>query len=97
MITLQTVLEKLAADGDALKAFDVKSLAVFGSVARGEAGSDSDVDLLVEFHRPVGFFGLARLQRHLEELLGAPVDLVTPGGLRTAMSDRVLREAVRAA
>jgi len=96
-MTLQTVLEKLAGDGDSLKAFGVKSLAVFGSVARGEARSDSDVDVLVEFHRPVGFFGLARLQRHLEELLDAPVDLVTPGGLRTAMRDRVLREAVRAA
>ena len=97
MMTLRTVLDKLAADAESLEVFGVKSLAVFGSVARGEARSDSDVDLLVEFHRPVGFFGLARLQCHLEELLGARVDIVTPGGLRDTMRERVLREAVRAA
>jgi predicted nucleotidyltransferase len=96
-MTLEVVLEKLAGDRGSLVDFGVKSLSVFGSVARGEARNDSDVDLLVEFDRPVGLFHLARLQSHLENLIGARVDLVTPGGLRASMRDRVLHEAVRAA
>jgi uncharacterized protein len=63
----------------------VKSLALFGSVARDEAGPDSDVDLLVEFARPTGYFGLVRLQLLLEQLLGCEVDLGTPGSLRPTM------------
>ena len=55
----------------------VKSLAVFGSVARGEARPDSDVDLLVEFDRPIGLFHFAGVQRRLAQWLGVEeVDLV---------------------
>ena len=51
--------------------FGVRSLCLFGSVARNEAGPMSDVDLLVEFDdRPVGYFGLFALQDYLESLLG---------------------------
>ena len=57
--------------------FRVKSLALFGSVSRGEAGPGSDVDLLVEFDGPVGYLGLFALQDHLEALLGCKVDLGT--------------------
>jgi hypothetical protein len=73
----------------------VKSLALFGSVARDEARPDSDVDLLVEFERPTGYFGLVRLQLCLEQLLGRTVDLGTPGALRPAMRRRIDEEAVR--
>jgi predicted nucleotidyltransferase len=96
-MTLRVVLEKLASDRDNLRGFGVQSLSVFGSVARGEARTDSDVDILVEFDRPVGLFDLARLKTHLEELIGTRVDLVTLGGLRATVRDRVFREAVRAA
>ncbi len=96
-MTLENALSKLSGERAALERFGVKSLSVFGSVARGDAGEHSDVDLLVEFEAPVGFFELARLQRHLEQVLGAEVDLVTPGGLRASMRERILREAVRAA
>jgi predicted nucleotidyltransferase len=77
--------------------YGVQSLAVFGSVARDEARADSDVDLLVEFNRPTGLFGLAELQRHLEELLGRKVDLVTFDALRPEMKQGILDEAIRAA
>ena len=97
MIRLNTVLEALSADGSVLRDLGVKSLSVFGSVARGDARDDSDIDILVEFEGAVGYFRLARLRRHLETLLGARVDLVTPGGLRDSMRARVLGEAVRAA
>ena len=97
MIALRTVLERIAADEKNLRDLGVKSLSVFGSVARREASDDSDIDMLVEFDRPVGFLALGRLQLHLEQLLGAPVDLVTPGGIRSSMRERILREAIRAA
>jgi predicted nucleotidyltransferase len=72
-------------------------LTLFGSVARDEATAKSDVDLLVEFDRPTGFFGLIRLQLFLEELLKCPVDLGTPGGLRPRLRQRALAEAIRVA
>ena len=77
-----------------LHRWDIASLAVFGSVARGEAGPDSDVDLLVDFGRPVGLFHFVRLQRRLEEILGRRVDLVTRDALRPTMRAQVLTEAV---
>jgi hypothetical protein len=97
MITLTEVRERLAGDSQSLREFGVRSLSVFGSVARGDATERSDIDVLVEFDAPVGFFDMARLKYHLEDLLGAPVDLVTAGGLRDSMRERILREAVRAA
>lgn len=76
--------------------FGVRSLALFGSVVRGEAHPESDADLLVEFERPVGLFEFVRLQLYLEELLGRRVDLVTPDAVRPAMREHILREAARA-
>jgi predicted nucleotidyltransferase len=77
--------------------FAVKSLAVFGSVARDEARADSDVDLLVEFDQSVSLFEFVGLQQHLEGILGRKVDLTTPSSLRPQMRDQILREAIRAA
>ena len=67
---------------------------VFGSVARGEADSQSDIDLLVEFKRGTTLLGHAALVQELEELLGIKVDVVSERGLRDRVRDRVLREAV---
>jgi len=77
--------------------YGVKSLALFGSVSRDGAGPASDVDLLVEFDRPVGYFGLFALQDHLESLLGCKVDLGTPNSLKPRIRARVLGECVRVA
>ena len=57
----------------------MKYLGVFGSIARGDYGSESDVDLLVKFDRKkkIGLFELARIQKELEEKFGRKVDLVT--------------------
>jgi predicted nucleotidyltransferase len=77
--------------------FGVKTLLLFGSVARDEATSSSDVDLLVEFSKPVGYFGLFSLQDHLEKLLGCPVDLGTPDSLKPRLRDRVMGEMIRVA
>ncbi len=80
-----------------LRRLGVRALSIFGSVARDEATSGSDVDVLVEFDRPVGFFHLFDVQEQLESFLGCKVDLVTPGGLRPELRQSILSEAVRAA
>jgi uncharacterized protein len=80
-----------------LRGFGIKSLGIFGSVARDEAGPDSDVDLLVEFAIPAGLFELIRLQRYLETLFRRRVDLATPKGLRDQFRGRILRDTVYAA
>lgn len=62
-------LRILAANREQFGRFSVKSIAIFGSVARDEALPGSDIDLLVEFSEPVGLFDFIRLKNHLEELL----------------------------
>jgi uncharacterized protein len=93
----EEALRRLAEHKADLDGVAVKSLSVFGSVARDEAGPESDVDLLVEFTQPVGFIQFHRLQTYLEELLGCKVDMVTPAGLREPVRGEVLEEAIRAA
>ena len=80
-----------------LDTFGVARLSLFGSFARDEGREDSDVDLLVEFNRPVGLLEFVRLRRQLGELIGHHVDLVTPAALKPQLRDRILREAVVAA
>ena len=75
--------------------FGVRSLSLYGSVARAEEQPTSDVDLLVEFDRPTGYFGLVRLQNYLQGLLGCHVDLGTTAGLRTGVRERAIEEAIR--
>lgn len=90
------MLRILAEHRDELAAMGVATLAIFGSVARNEAGPESDVDLLVEFNRPVGLFGYIEVQERLQSILGTQVDLGMAGGLKPRIRDRVPREAVRA-
>jgi uncharacterized protein len=70
----------------------IRTIGVFGSWARGEQTPESDVDLLVTFSEPVGFFAFLELKEELEVLLRVRVDLVTPGGLRPQLEERVSRE-----
>ncbi len=89
------ILEILKAHRDELrKRFGVKSLAVFGSVARGEAGPDSDVDILVEFEGRATFDRYMGLKFFLEDLLGRRVDLVTWKALKPRLRPYVNREAI---
>ena len=75
----------------------VKSLAVFGSFARGEATHNSDIDVLVEFDQPVSLFDFIRLKYYLEKLTKRRIDLVTPDALRPSMRESILSEAVHVA
>jgi len=92
----QEALDIITRHETAIKDFGVKSLMLFGSVARDEAHLDSDVDLLVEFDRPVGLFTFVRLKRYLEEIFNTSVDLGTPDSLKPYLQELVTREAIRA-
>ncbi len=75
--------------------FGVKSLALFGSVARDEASQTSDVDLLVEFEQPVGYFHLFHLEDYLEDLLGGiKVDMVLRRAVIDELKETIYGEAI---
>jgi len=90
------VLQKLRAERDNLREqYGVESLALFGSVARDEAGPDSDVDVLVEFGRPITLFDLVAVQQYLERCLGVRrVDLVPRDSVYPAFRADIVGEAV---
>lgn len=70
-----------------------RTAALFGSVARGDDTPASDIDFLVEFEPGSSLFDLMDLQEALEQLLGAPVDVVSAGGLKDR-DDHIRKEAV---
>lgn len=76
--------------------FGVARAGVFGSFARDEARTDSDFDVIVEFARAPNFGGFEALRERLQELLGRPVDLVTPDGLHRLVRARALSESIYA-
>ncbi|HEY4321368.1 MAG TPA: nucleotidyltransferase family protein [Gemmatimonadales bacterium] len=67
---------------------------LFGSMARGDAHEDSDVDFLVEFERGRSLLDLAGLRTDLRETLGREVDVATPASLHPRLRERILRELV---
>ena len=77
--------------------FHVESLSVFGSVSKGEAKSDSDVDILVRYKITPGIFSFLDLKHYLESILNKPVDLVTEGALKKDMRQEIIQEAIRVA
>jgi hypothetical protein len=74
--------------------YGAKNVCVFGSVARGKASPDSDIDFLVEMEPGRSLFDLGGMLYELQELLGVQVDVVTRNGLRARIRDQVLREAI---
>lgn len=79
---------------DVARSQGFERLAVFGSVARGEARGDSDIDLLVDAPPGAAIKDLLALRGTFEQILGRPVDLVTYGGLKPGVDDDIRREAV---
>lgn len=73
--------------------YGLRSIKVFGSMARGDAGPGSDVDLLVETGPGTSGFTLGALLMDAQDLLGRPVDIVTPAALHPTIRDKVLKEA----
>ena len=90
------VLAIVASHRGKLQEMGVKSLQLFGSVARDEAGPDSDVDFLVEFNRPMGLFEFIEIRLYLEDILGCSVDMGTLKALRENLREPVLKDVIRA-
>ena len=93
----ETVAKKIKGHSADLAFFKIKSLAIFGSVARGEAKKDSDIDFLVEFQGPAKFDQYMGLKLFLEDLLGCRVDLVTRKAVRRELAATIEQEAQRVA
>lgn len=74
--------------------YKVKRLGLFGSAARGEVGEESDIDILVEFESPVGFFDFIRLENSLSKLLGRKVDLISRKAIKPAIKEEILKEVI---
>ncbi|MDB2242891.1 nucleotidyltransferase family protein [Halorubrum ezzemoulense] len=74
--------------------YPISELGIFGSYARGEQESDSDLDILVAFDKPVTLFDLVRLENELAEELGIEVNLVTKDSLKPRIETRVCDELV---
>jgi hypothetical protein len=93
-IDSQFVLSTLKAYSKTLENLGIKSLALFGSVARNEATADSDLDFLVEFEGAATFDGYMDLKFFLEDLFNKKVDLVTRKSLKPQLTEKVLKEAI---
>jgi hypothetical protein len=93
----ERVLEVLRGQAAELRRRGVISLRLFGSVARGDERTDSDVDLLVSFDETPSYSHFMRLRIFLEDLLGCRVDLVTESGLKDRARPYVEAEAIRVA
>ena len=88
------VLSILNAHQAELHDLGVKSLEIFGSVARDEARPDSDVDFLVEFSIEASLFDLFRIRHYLEDLLGCDVDLGTTDALKEHLRETILKDVI---
>ena len=93
-MTREDTLTRLRTHREQLRRLGVKSLAIFGSAARDEARSDSDVDVLVEFEGRATFDRYLAVKELLESALGCEVDLVTRRALKPRLRARVEREAI---
>ena len=87
-------IEKLLKENKVLltKQFKVKEIGIFGSVVRGEDKETSDVDILVEFEEPIGFFKFLELEEYLSDLIGRKVDLVSKKALKPRIGKHILKE-----
>jgi predicted nucleotidyltransferase len=95
---LQYVLDTLRAHQTDLLRLGVAHISVFGSVARGEAGAESDIDVLVDLdeNQPIGIFEYARMKLYINELLQGSCDVVNRRTLKPLLRANILHDAVHA-
>jgi len=74
------------------KQYGLKEIGIFGSYLRGEQGTESDLDILIELEKPIGFVKFMRLERALSELLEIQVEMVTKKALKPHIGKPILQE-----
>jgi predicted nucleotidyltransferase len=94
--TRSQILKTLEENRESIVRFGVRSLGLFGSAARGDSTSGSDLDFLVEFERK-SFDAYMDLKDFLEELFHCPVDLVLADGIKPRLREVILKETVHVA
>lgn len=72
--------------------YNLRTIGIFGSYAAGNQKKNSDIDILVDVKRPMGFIKFIKLEQYLSRLLGIKVDLVTPKALKPYIGKRILQE-----
>ena len=94
---LQSIIGLIDANFETLqKNFNVKKIGIFGSTARGESTKNSDIDIIVEFKEPIGFFDFVKLEAFLSKKLFKKVDLATKRALKPEIKKEILKEIVYA-
>ncbi len=88
------ILELVQSHQNHLQQLGVRSLDIFGSVARDQATSQSDVDILVELDESTGFFEFFQIKHYLEDLLQRPVDLGTIDALKENLREPILEDVI---
>ncbi len=90
---LKTAIKTLKSHQNTLSSKGVRGLSIFGSVARNESSSKSDIDILVNFDSKKGLFVFVGLKHYLENILDCEVDLVTKNALHPVLKSKILKEA----
>jgi hypothetical protein len=80
--------------GELREQYHVRSIGIFGSYSRKHQTEQSDLDLVVEFDRPIGMLAFVHLKNLIADRLGMKIDLVTPDGLHPLIRDQVMNEVV---
>jgi len=95
MTELEKVKKKIKGDMPYLREkYKVRAMGIFGSYVRGENGTDSDLDVLVEFDDPPTLLEFVALERYISELTGRKVDLVMKTALKPRIGEHILEEVV---
>ena len=92
LIDIQNILNELKSE--LIEKYHVRQLGIFGSYARGDYNSASDIDVLVEYAQKPSLFDLIELQQYLSDRLQMKVDLVTKDGLKPKIKEKILAEVI---
>ena len=95
VLTKKKIIDFLEAEMPFLmEAYNVNIIGLFGSYAREEQTETSDLDLLIEFTKPISYFTLFKLEDYISDKLGINVEIVTPDGLKELTKPIIMREVL---
>jgi hypothetical protein len=94
---MEKIIELIRKNKDNLKnTYNIEKIGIFGSFAKDNQNDSSDIDILVEFSEPIGYFKFIELEQFLEKVLGKKVDLATKNSLKLSIKKEVLKDTIYA-